>query len=278
MKKINLIWDTLVKGGVFTSLSAVALIYSVSIILDKPIKISFLVIVFLLSIIVYLFNFIGELKEDFQYEPDEFRKIKKSRSLVWVVIWISIFLSIYLAFTLGNHLSFSFVLIFLGLGLLYTLVLKKVTYFITGFKDIFVAICWNLVIPFFIFYHGYAFSSTVYWVMAIVFTRDLVNASYCDLKDMEVDKKAGLKTFAQVLGIPKIFQFLKFGNFISVAVLLISVFLGLLPVSSLVLLIAFIITALLIHRSKIHSSFSTIAVDSEYFVWVILMLLVKYVS
>lgn len=274
-KTLKLIWDDFIRGGIFTSISASALIISVSLILGKSIKNDFILIVFLLSVIIYFFNFIGELKDDFIDNRKEYLIMKNRKNFLLATIIFLTISSLYISLRLANTYSFIFILVFLSFGILYTLGLKKITNYIVGFKDIYVTICWNLIIPFFLIYHSYEINSSILFLMAFVFSRDLLNVSYCDIKDLEVDKKSGLLTFANVFGRNKLLGILQFLNIISIAILIIGTSLQLVNSIALYLLIPIILTGILIETSRRKNNFSTLFVDIEYTIWLLVLSLAK---
>lgn len=276
MSRLHLVWNGLVRGGFFASVCTVTTIYSVAIILNKSVKIDFVVIAFLMTLIIYLYNFIGELKEDMRDNLKEMQVMEKNKKLYFIFLLMLILLLIGLITFYANFASKIFALIFLVLGLFYTIFFKKITQRVVGFKDFFVVISWNLLTPFFIIYHSYNFIPAVFILMIFIFTRDIVNATYSDLKDIDVDRQNHLKTIANVLGKEKLILLLHFAGVFGVLILIYAVFQRIFPIYSLVLIIPIFITSLFIEYARKTSSFTTIFLDSESNFWLIFLLGAKY--
>ena len=270
-KLSGLIKDSMIRGGIITALSASALVYSVSILTGLPVRVEFIIIVFLLSSVVYFSNFLGEMKSDFVDKPEEYRLLKKQNLLLCSIIFVLIVSCLAISWAYGNKWSIIFVLFFIVFGFLYTFKIKSFTKQVAGFKDIYVALCWNLVIPFFLLFHNYHMSWKIFFLMVLVFSRDLMNASYCDLKDLDLDKKQGLLTFANYLGVRKFFVFLTILNVFSVLMVVLGILMGILPSVSLAIIISVGLVSLLIDISKHTASYSTLNVDVEYLLWFLLL-------
>lgn len=276
MKKVlKLLWDELVRGGFFTSLCALATLYSFSIIAGKPVKPVFALLVFLITISIYFYNFIGEIDEDLRDDYKEQSYVKKHQMLYRVLIGISIILSFYLVFKFGSILSIYFTFIFIVLGLLYTNGLKQFSKIVPGFKDIFVILCWNLLAPFFFTFHSYRFDLPLLFFMLFALSRDWINANYSDLKDLRVDENNGLKTFANTLGVRKLIISIYISSFISVSIIVTAVTLNYFPRIALFLILPVFLTLIFILISRKVKNYSTLIVDSEAFLWLLLLYFIK---
>jgi 4-hydroxybenzoate polyprenyltransferase len=273
-----MIWDSVVQGGIITSFSASALIISIALIIRQPIRWQFILIVFLISVIIYFFNFLGEAKDDLRDKPSESALTDKDKPILYGIVAILLTFLLLITFAYGNLRSIVFCFVFLALGIAYTYSLKKVTRVVIGFKDIYVAISWNMIIPFYILFHNLQFNTSIFWLMGIVLCRDLVNASYCDLKDVTVDAKKRLHTFAVFFGKKRLLIFLQVFNAISMLLVALSAIFNYLPSTVLLLLIPILITSFLINRSYKVEIFSTVNVDLEYIVWFVLLISLKIIG
>jgi len=276
MKKlIKLAWDELVRGGFFTSVCALATLYSFSIISGKSVTPVFALIVFLITISIYFYNFIGEVNEDLRDDHEEQKYVKKHKFLYYLLIGVSIVLSLYLVLKFGSTLSIYFTFIFIILGILYTKGLKQLSKIIPGFKDIFVILCWNLLAPFFYIFHSYQFDAALLVFMLFALSRDWVDANYSDLKDIRVDKNDGLKTFANILGVNKLMNSIYISSFISVVIIVLGTSFNFFPNFALILILPIISTLIFIMISRKIKNYSTLFVDSEAFLWLILLYFLK---
>lgn len=272
----RLAWDELVRGGFFASICTVTTVYSIGIILNKTVQIDFVLIAFLMTLIIYFYNFIGELKEDMRDNLQEMQKIEKNKRIYLIFLILLVIFLITLIILYANYTSKIFALFFLTLGILYTVFLKKITQKVIGFKDFFVVISWNLLTPFFVIYHSYNFTVAVFILMLFIMTRDIVNATYSDIKDIDVDKKNHLQTIANVLGKDKLIMILHFIGMLGVIILIFAVFKEFFPRYALVLIIPIIISSISIEYAKKTSNFTTLFLDSESNFWLLFLLGAKY--
>jgi 4-hydroxybenzoate polyprenyltransferase len=99
----------------------------------------------------------------------------------------------------------------------------------------------------------------------------MVNTCFCDIKDMENDKKYQIKTLPVVLGKEKFIVVLHIINIISLTPILIGVYLHVLPLFSLLLVALIMYSVYYIQKSKRKEtniqSLSSIVVDGEYVFW-----------
>lgn len=272
---MKLVWDDFIRGGFFTAISASALILSIAKILGWMIEWHFLLLVLLISIIIYFSNFIGELKEDFLDATDEYRVMRKRKPVLLIFVVLLTTTCLVLSMIWANYLSTIFIVCFLALGILYTLGIKKLTKRVIGFKDFYVTICWNLIILFYLLFYQYSLTTSVIIIIFLVLTRDFINVCFCDIKDIVTDRKNGLLTLANILGKKKLLLYLQLLNVISILIVFFGVYANYLPNTTLILIIAFVLTAIFIKIADLRKNFSTATVDAEYTIWIILMLVVS---
>ncbi len=129
-------------------------------------------------------------------------------------------------------------------GLAYGSVFKPLTTRIPGFKDVYVAVMWTLLLPFAMACERAPWSWPMTLSALFLFLMVVVNVSACDVKDMREDALEGMRTLAVVLGVPRVFVFLHALNLLLVPLLLGGVLLCLFPVYAVVLLLAVPYTAL----------------------------------
>ena len=254
------VFKKFLKGGFISALSASALAFSIMIILAKPIDYNFIIIVFLLSSIVYFSDYITGLK---------------TKMIYLVIDAVAIAVCLYLTLRSSTIYATSFVVIFLILGALYPVILKNITKRVVGFKDIYISVCWNLLIPFFLIFHQYHFTFIVVCLMLLVFSRDLVNSSYCDLKDIANDRQKGLNTFAVYFGKDILFKILFWVNLVSCILIIVFVVQKIFSPVNMFIIVPVLITTFLISYSKTVQKYPSFNVDFEYFIWAGLLFLVK---
>jgi len=249
---------------VFTSLGAIAEIVAVSLIFDIKISILFLVLVTVLISIIYCWDFYQE------YAP-QLNKFHQTSTLSAIIILIASY--IILVSFINNLLIVACFSILLVASLFYDKFFKRITKNVLGFKDVFVAICWNLLILILFLSSSASNPNTIILFLIFVFTRDVSNISYCDIKDISNDKKNELKTFAEILGINKLVHSLMITSLISIIIIVVGVHFELLPVRAYALIAPVMITSLLILFSHKTRRYSPTNVDFEYFIWLLFVLI-----
>ncbi len=239
----------------FTFFGAIAEFYAIGLLLDKRVDFSFILIIIGLSLIIYLFDFF-----------EEFSLSKRNKRFLFILFTVFLLLSIFffIIISFENIISVVFSFALLALGLLYNNFFKKITAKIPGFKDVFVALMWNMTVVLFFIFHGYSFNLPAIVLLVLVFSRDFINISYCDIKDISPDKERGLLTFAVIMGRSRLIKMLNIISIVSAVIITILVLYGVLEPIFLSFLLPIAITAINVNNTH---SFSANKVDLEYFFW-----------
>ena len=265
----TILWNDIFRGFVI-ALGAVAEIYAIALLFDKKITIDFLVIVFSLASAIYYFDFFNEDKKNIN---------KRYLDFAWLIIVPITFSIIFFIFIIiyGNIQSIFFAILLLLFGLLYDSVFKKLTRTIIGFKDFFVALGWNTMLWLFILYYGYNLSLGYFIFLIFVFSRDFVNASFCDLKDLKSDKQNKLLTIAELLREKRAIILFQITNCLSFLMIVFFSYFKLIPIYSLSLIIPIITTSILLIYAQVKHKYSPYLVDIEYFLWPVSILIYKLI-
>ncbi len=188
-------------GGHLVSLGAPAYVLSVSLLMGmEPLK-QLLLISYLMPLIVYNYNYFGEMDSDESTNPERVHYVR-SKTALYPVIIISYMAVLAIALYLyANWGLIEFVSILVIGGVLFTVVLKDLTKMIPCFKNVYTALIWAFGGTFFpVFY----LSLHVGWFFILVFmfmySRSIANVIFFDLKDMEGDAARGLKTLPTLVG------------------------------------------------------------------------------
>ena len=193
-------------------------------------------IVYLITYTVYLYNRFKDFDEDFLTNPIRTQYIKKNIKNIPFTIFYPILIIMGMLFYFANFLSLIVGLLLLLLGILYSLYLKKLTRNIVGFKSFYVSFIWILLLIFLILYYSFSFTVSFWCVFIFILLRELINPCFCDLKDIESDKKENLKTFPVIFGKEKVLKYLSVINIVSGVLIIVGVYSGLLPKFASVLL------------------------------------------
>ena len=176
-------------GGHLVSLGAPAYVLSVSLLMGiDPLK-QLLLISYLMPLIVYNYNYFGEMDSDESTNPERVHYVKSKVTLYPVIILCYMVILAIALFLYANWGLLEFVSILVVGGVLFTIVLKDFTKKIPGFKNAYTALIWSFGGTFFpVFY----FSLPISWFFILVFmfmySRSIGNVIFFDLKDIESDK------------------------------------------------------------------------------------------
>lgn len=264
------IFEEFVYGGHLLSIGASAIVLTVSILVDKPISLPLMLIAYLVTQIVYMADHRRDLDDgaiNNLERSKHLRRIDKIYSRL-IIGYIAI-LTILLVFFSNIH-----TVVFVSfLGLLGFFYPKNITRSIVGFKNFYVASLWaisSVVLPY--VYFSINIDTLFYYVFSFVLLRWLINTTFFDLKDINGDRKEGLKTFPVTIGAKNTLLMLSVYNIISGIILIFALQNKAIAFSSCLLLFLmfysfyYIIFALKAKPETIRK-ISYIMVDGEYVLW-----------
>jgi len=275
-KIVNSIWNEFVYGGHLLSFGAVSIVYTASILLDIRITWDFLLVVYLGTESVYLYNRFKEYKVDFLTNPERTEHIKKYVKYIPFIIFLMTFSAIVIVVYFNKISALTFGLLLLIIGLLYSLFFKKITEKIIAFKSFFISLMWSLLVLFLAIYYSAPINLALFLFSVFVFLRFFVSVSFFDIKDIKTDKQEGLKTLAVVLKQSTLWQFLSIIAILAVLPLIIGVYLRVLPISSLMLFLTIPYTFFYfkqLENKNISPYFLyNVIVDGEFIFWLFFVL------
>lgn len=279
-KIVNSIWNEFVYGGHLLSFGAVSIVYTASILLDIRITWDFLLVVYLGTESVYLYNRFKEYKVDFLTNPERTEHIKKYVKYIPFIIFLMTFSAIVFVVYFNKISALILGLLLLILGLFYSLFFKKITEKIIAFKSFFVSLMWSLLVLFLAIYYSAPINLALFLFFVFVFLRWLINTTFFDIKDIETDRQEGLKTLAVVLKQSKLWQLLSIIAILAVLPLIIGVYLRVLPISSLMLFLTIPYTFFYfkqLENKNISPYFLyNVIVDGEFIFWPFFILIGKH--
>ena len=262
-------------GGHILALGSSLVAISSMILFNVAIRWEFLPIIYLMTLCIYNFDHYKELEIDSLSNSGRVNHLSKYKKILPVLIPCYGLVSVILLLVFGNFESIIFGLVFLTMGLVYSYKVKEFTGKILAFKNIYTALAVALSILFTSLYCGYELNWLFFIVFIFLFLRFLINTSFCDIKDMETDKKHGLLTLPLYFGKRKFLIVLHLINFLSFIILLSAIFVGIIPLSGAFLLIVNLYCFYYIEKSKNPktniSALSDIMVDGEFIFWPILL-------
>lgn len=277
----NLIWNEFVYGGHLLSLGAVSIVYTSAILLNIKITWDFLVIVYLGIYCPYLYNRYKEFNKDFLTNPERTKHLKGFIKYIPIIIAFSliVIVGIFLYFNKITALLFAIFLLLLSLS--YSILFKKLSRKIIGFKSFYASLAWTLLLILLAIYYSYSLKNFPLIVLSVFFyLRFFIGTGFCDIKDIETDKRDGLLTLAVVLGRKNLLNILNLVNILTIIPIIIGVYFRLIPPYSLMLLLSVPYSFYYFKKSEqinVNTNFLyNVLVDGELISWSIFVLLGRF--
>lgn len=282
MKLIKTFLKEFVHGGHLTAFGASGIVLTVVMALSLELNFVVLIIPYLLSQIVYTYNYFKEVSIDRDSNPERAKYVQKRFS--WVknslIIYSSLLLLLLLFTTLPTALI---VLSILSGGIMYTEYFKsKTTYLFTGFKNVYISLFWTMLVFLVPFYYEVSIPISLFTLAIFLFLRGIVNSTFFDIKDIESDKKNSVKTIPILLGKQRTICFLQILNIFSAIPLVIGVTWLNLPKESLFLALSIVYSLSYLSTSSSMDdrqvrNISYLIVDAECIFWPIMIYLGKLI-
>jgi 4-hydroxybenzoate polyprenyltransferase len=276
---INGIRYEFIYGGHLVSLGAPAYVLSVSMLMGiEPLK-GLLLITYLMPLIVYNYNYFGEMNLDESTNPERAHYVKSKMAVYPYIVaaYILILAAALYLYANWGLIEFSSILV-IG-GVLFTVVLKDFTKKIPMFKNAYTALIWAFGGTFtLVFYMSLKVSWFFILIFAFMYMRSIANVIFFDLKDLEGDAVRGLKTLPTLRGKKRTIQFLYLLNVISFIPLLAGVYFGIIPLFGLALLPLMAYSFYYLRRAETAGDKELRAVsytlaDAEFLVWPVLLIM-----
>jgi len=282
MKKIlNLIWKEFIFGGHLQSLGAVSIVLISAFLLKIDITLDCLLAAYLIFYPLYLYNRFKEIEIDSLTNHERTNYLKDYIHKTPVILFLIVLILIGLLFYFSNPITLIFSLLLLFFGLIYSEGIKGLTKFIPLFKNFYVASFFALLVFFPIFYYNFVLSYEVLTSSLLLFIFIYLNIVlmqiFLDIKDIESDRKEGLKTLGVLLGKEKTIKTLHFLNiFLVLPLILILVYLEIFPLEFLALIFLIPINFYLLEKLKNYNNYLFFIFKSgEILIWFILIFIAK---
>ncbi len=212
---------------------AMAIILTMGFIISDSLNIYLLLIAYLVSLIVYSYDFNKGIKSDKLTNPERVDYLKKKINYYPYIMGIYI-TSLIGVIIYGNQSIIEMLIFFtilVGGGLLYGLLFKNFTKFIPAFKDVYVSLVWAWGASFLLFiYNKQDLTMLFVLLFTFLFLKSLNTSIFNDLKDIESDGKKGLKTIPVLIGFNNTITFTCLLSVITLVSLLFGVYYQILPV------------------------------------------------
>ncbi|MCX6759660.1 MAG: UbiA family prenyltransferase [Candidatus Nealsonbacteria bacterium] len=272
-KILKPIWNEFVYGGHLLSFGAVSIVLTSAILLNIKITWDCVTVVYLGTLAGCLYGRYREFNKDILTNLERSQHLKKYIKKIPLIIFLSIstFVGILLYFNRIFVLFFSLLLILLIFS--YDKFLKKFTKKIVGFKNFFTSLIFSLLVILLAAYYSVSLNLALVLILIFVYFREFVGISFSDIKDIDSDKKEGLRTLAIVFGQEKLIKILSLINILAIIPIIIGVYLNLFPQFSIMLLLTVPYTFYYFKKledKNINPAFLyNVLVDTEDILWLI---------
>lgn len=266
----------LIFGGHIQSAGSVG-IYVLSIyVFDLEFFWSDLLLIYIVFYLIYLFDRYLGLKIDESTNPERTQHIKKYNDYIPIILTVVVLLFILVGFffsTINFFLVLSAILI---LGLIYPVAAKRVTRFITGFKNFYVAAVFSLLIFLPVLHNGYSsLTAGIALLSSFVFLKAFSMQVVLDLKDISSDKQDKLKTFPVVLGIKNAIVLISLANLFACLAIVFGYWKKDLDVTVLSLLLSVVLVFFSVRLALAKKFLGYLLAATEFLLWPLLILLVR---
>jgi len=272
------IWDEFVYGGHFLALGDAVALYVMALVLQIPVTLNFLVVIYLCVFAANLFNRSDESGHDKLTNPVRVKVMDKYVKYFYPIVISCLAVSIGLILYFANLTALLFAIFIFVISMLYTTVFKKMTKYIVGFKSYVAALFYALMVFLLVIYYSAPINYAVVLIFVFYYLRIFISNAACDVKDIESDKKRGLKTIAISLGEDGAMRFLNILNIISGLLVMYGVYVKILPSFSLALLLTIPYASYYFYlNAKTNSKefFTNAVVDGEFLLWLPFILIGK---
>ncbi|MEM0467451.1 MAG: hypothetical protein QXX20_07685, partial [Candidatus Thermoplasmatota archaeon] len=161
MSKTDFLWNELIYGGHWGSISASAIVLTTMVVLQIAIRWDFLLLAYLVTQCTYNYNRIKEIDIDSKTNSARVNHLKKYKGFLCFIpgLYGCIFFLLLIIF--GDKNSILFGGIILILGLLFTIKAKNLSRIIPGFKSVYTGFAWGLMVIFTSIYCSYNINISV---------------------------------------------------------------------------------------------------------------------
>jgi len=272
------VWDEFVYGGHFLALGDAVALNVMAWVLNIEVTWDFLVVIYLCVFAANLFNRSDESDHDVLTNPVRVKVMEKYTKHFYLVVLSCLAVSIGLILYFSNYTALIFAAFIFIIAMLYTTVFKKMTKYFVGFKSFVAAFFYALMVFLLVIYYKAPLNIAAILIFIFYYLRIFISNAACDVKDIESDKKRGLKTIAISLGESRAMKFLNILNIASGIVIIWGVYVSILPLFSLALLLTIPYASYYFYlNSKTTSKeiFTNAIVDGEFLLWMPFILIGK---
>lgn len=204
LKRILLfIWHEFLYGGHLQSLGSSGIVLACLVLLQLKIRWDILVVAYLISYPIYLFNRYKEITIDKITNPERTKHFRSYYKFMPFLLVLSSVLLVIFCLVYSNTTGMFVSIVMYLFGLLYTTTFKPLTKKIPSMKNIYVALAFAKLVWLIPFYYGLNINKYVTPLIILttfIFCKGFLMQILLDVKDINSDKLVKLKTIPIILG------------------------------------------------------------------------------
>jgi len=282
LKEVKILFkNEFIHGGHWLSLGVSTFTIALMFIIGVNLKFELLLIVYFLSQSVYNYDHFKWIEIDSIDNSKRTNYLSKHYAFIPAIILFYTSMFFILLSLYGNFESLIFGGLLLLIGVFYTNKAKKLTMKIPGFKNYYTSISASLLVIFIALYFSHPLNLEIWVLVLFVFLCFLVNTSFCDLKDIEADKKQKLLTLPLYFGEKKFLLILHMLNVLTFSIFAFSIILGIIPLFASILLMFYFYCFYYIQKARYSTTdlqyLSSFFADGQFILWPIFLFLSKMV-
>ncbi|RJS48249.1 MAG: prenyltransferase [Methanobacterium sp.] len=280
-KYLKTIQNEIIYGGYLAALVAPSFVLTVSLITNSNITLQLLAISYFIPLIVYSYDYYQDLEEDSKTNIERTLHLSNKARLYPFILLIYAIILAFLLILYANIYLIGFILALILLGMAYNYFLKSLTSKILAFKNFYTAFIWAAAGSFFpLIYNLGEIKISYFLLMAFIFLKCLVNVIFFDLKDINSDKKQGLRTLPVLCGKDKTITFLNFLNILAFFPLFLGIYMGFIDPYAIIMLVFYFYTAYYLKKSRKAEEgnlifLSSTLADFEFILWPLVILMAQ---
>lgn len=219
MKVMRFIFNEIFYNGHFQTWGSLAIVISAGQLLDIKLTWDILAIVYLSFYLLYLHDRYRSIEIDSLTNQKRSEHVKSIYSYIPTIIIGGLVFLCGMLFYYGNPFSLIFIACVTIFGFLYPIYFKPLTKRITAFKNFYVSSVFSALVVFPNIYYEISLAKNTLLILIILlvftFLRGVMMQFFLDLKDIEGDKKEGLRTLAILLGKERVYRIINIMNLIT---------------------------------------------------------------
>jgi len=282
-KALKLIWNEFIYGGHLQSLGAASIVFASALLLKLKITWDVLFVTYLLFYALYLYNRLKEIKIDYLTNLKRTQHFRRYIRFIPIIFYSVVFILIISLIYFSNFYALIFGLFLLVFGIFYTVIFKKLTQKVPLLKNFYVSMFFALLVFLPIVYYSYSLK-TVLIVSGLVlglfiFLKTFLSQIFLDIKDIESDRKRGLRTLPIIVGKEKTFKILYAFNFLIIVIIpvVFSLYFNIFPKIILMLIFTIPFSFCCHYLARKGKYFGYILQGGEFLLWSPLILIGKII-